>query len=69
MGQKLKSKAFKLRLSGLEDLLALIETDPQNPDCFEMEMTKLLKESNPACLEKALECFKLWIIKDQKWGD
>ena len=43
MGQKLKSKAFKLRLSGLEDLLALIETDPQNPDCFEVEMTKLLK--------------------------
>lgn len=30
MGQKLKSKAIKLRLSGLEDLLALLTDDPNN---------------------------------------
>ena len=32
-------------------------------------MNKLLKETNPACLEKALYCFKAWIIKDKNWGD
>ena len=50
MSQKLKSKAIKLRLSGMEDLLALLEADPNNPDLGEIEIGKLLKETNPACL-------------------
>jgi hypothetical protein len=29
--QKLKSKAAKMRLSGMEDLLKLLETEPDNP--------------------------------------
>ena len=32
-------------------------------------MGTLLKETNPACLEKILQCFKVWMEKDKKWGD
>jgi hypothetical protein len=31
MMQKLKSKAVKMRLSGMEDLLKLLENEPDNP--------------------------------------
>lgn len=50
MTQKLKSKALKLRLSGLEDLQNLLEDKPDHPDLEEVEMSKLLKETNPGCL-------------------
>ena len=43
MSQKLKSKAVKLRLSGMQDLLALLENDENNPDLGEVEIGKLLK--------------------------
>lgn len=69
MSQKLKSKAIKMRLSGMEDLLVLLQEDPNSPDMSEVEIGKLLKETNPACLEKILQCLKVWIEKDKKWGD
>ena len=43
MAQKLKSKAVKMRLSGLEDLLALLTDDPNSPDIDEVSLTALLK--------------------------
>lgn len=58
-----------MRLSGMEDLLALLQEDPNSPDMSEVEIGKLLKETNPACLEKILQCLKVWIEKDKKWGD
>jgi len=48
MSQKLKSKAPKMRLSGLEDLLAMIADDPNNPDLGDVSMAALLKEIAPA---------------------
>lgn len=50
MEQKLKSKAVKLRLLGLEELLCLLQEDENNPQLAEVDMAKLTKESNPACL-------------------
>lgn len=50
-------------------MLTLIENDPNHPDCEDVEMGKLLKENNPACLEKILQCFKIWIMKNKKWGE
>lgn len=35
----------------------------------EVEFDKLLKESNPGCLEKVLLSFQLWTKKDGNWGD
>ena len=43
MIQKLKSKAAKLRLSGMEDLLKLLETDPDNSDINEVDIKALVK--------------------------
>ena len=43
MSQKLKSKAVKLRLSGFEDLLNLLENDPSHEDLLEIEIGKFLK--------------------------
>ena len=36
MDQKLKSKAVKLRLSGLEDLLKMLSEDENNPEIEEI---------------------------------
>ena len=48
MAQKLKSKAAKMRLSGIEDLLALLTDDPNSSDISEVSLTALLKETTPA---------------------
>ena len=48
MAQKLKSKAPKMRLEGLSDLLELLTNDPENPDVLEITITSLLKETAPA---------------------
>ena len=32
-------------------------------------MAKLLKETNPACVEKILQCCKVWVKKNKKWTD
>ena len=50
MEQKLKSKAVKMRLSGLEDLLQLLTDDPESPDLSDITMAPLLKETTPANL-------------------
>lgn len=34
-----------------------------------VEWDKLLKESNPGCLEKILLSFQLWCQKDGNWGE
>jgi len=36
MSQKLKSKAVKLKLSGMEDLLELLTNDPNNSEIGEI---------------------------------
>lgn len=43
MLQKLKSKAVKLRLSGMEDLLKLLEDNPEDPDIKEIDIKTLVK--------------------------
>ena len=43
MDQKLKSKAVKLRHSGLEDLLQLLTDDPESPDLSDIVIAPLLK--------------------------
>lgn len=43
MLQKLKSKAPKIRLSGLEDLLKMLTEDPENSDLAEVSIANLLK--------------------------
>ena len=43
MDQKLKSKAVKLRLSGMEDLLKLLEEDENNEQLLDIEINKFLK--------------------------
>ena len=48
MAQKLKSKAAKMRLSGIEDLLFLLADDLNSPDKTEVPLTALLKETTPA---------------------
>lgn len=68
MSQKLKSKAPKMRLSGLEDLLAMLTDDPNNPDLGDVSMAGLLKEVAPANMEKSLQCFKAWIAASKNWG-
>jgi hypothetical protein len=69
MIQKLKSKAAKLRLSGMEDLLKLLEENPDDPDIKEVDIKALVKETTPANLEKGLLCLKLWVEKGKTWGD
>ena len=32
-------------------------------------MEKLLKETNPACVEKILQCFKVWVNKKKVWEE
>jgi hypothetical protein len=43
MLQKLKSKAAKLRLSGMEDLIKLLEEDPDHSDINEIDIKSLVK--------------------------
>lgn len=43
MAQKLKSKAVKMRLSGLEDLLALLTDDPTSSEIDEFSIATFLK--------------------------
>lgn len=43
MLQKLKSKAAKLRLSGMEDLLKMLEEDPENSDLNEIDIKAMVK--------------------------
>ncbi len=69
MNQKLKSKAAKLRLAGMEDLLKLLEEDPQNGDISQVDIKALVKETTPANLEKGLQVLKMWVQKGKKWGD
>ncbi len=69
MLQKLKSKAAKLRLSGMEDLLKLLESDPENSDIHEIDIKSLVKQTTPANMQKALHVLKLWVQKGKKWGD
>ena len=69
MNQKLKSKAAKLRLAGMEDLLKLLEEDPQNGDICQVDIKALVKETTPANLEKGLQVLKMWVQKGKKWGD
>lgn len=69
MLQKLKSKAAKLRLSGMEDLLKLLQENPDHPDINEIDVKTMVKETTPANLEKGLQVLKLWVQKGKKWGD
>lgn len=69
MAQKLASKAAKTRLSGLEDLLELLNTDPNSPDLEEVPMHNLLKETTPLNMEKILQCLKVWLDKGRSWGE
>jgi hypothetical protein len=69
MMQKLKSKAAKMRLSGMEDLLALLENDPDHPDIAEIVMPGLLKETTPTNIEKIVQCLKIWVQKGKDWGE
>lgn len=43
MLQKLKSKAAKLRLSGMEDLLKVLEENPDHPDISEIDVKAMVK--------------------------
>jgi len=43
MGQKLKSKAPKMRLSGMEDFLQLLTSDPDSSELADIAITPLLK--------------------------
>lgn len=43
MSQKLKSKAPKMRLSGMEDMIQLLTTDPDNSELADVVMSALLK--------------------------
>lgn len=47
-----------MRLSGLEDYLELLKSDPDSPDLSEFSMASLLKETAPANVEKSLHCLK-----------
>ena len=69
MSQKLKSKAVKMRLSGMEDLLALLADDPMSSEIDEISLPGLLKETTPANMEKSLLCFKAWIEANRSWGE
>ena len=48
MGQLLKSKAVKLKLQGLEELLKMLTDDPNNEEVNEVTIGSLLKETAPA---------------------
>ena len=69
MDKKLASKTPKLRLSGLEDLLNLLTNDPQSPELMDIQIMKFMKETNPACLEKVLQCYKAWMQSGRDWSD
>ena len=69
MEQKLKSKAVKMRLSGLEDLLQLLTDDPESPDISDITMAPLLKETTPANLLKSLQCLQAWMKAGKNWGE
>lgn len=57
-------------MGAFEELLAMIGSDSiSDPPLCEVEFDKLLKESNPGCLEKILLSFQLWTKKDGNWGD
>jgi hypothetical protein len=43
MTQKLKSKAAKMRLSGMQDLLELLENNPNSSEVGEIQIVGLLK--------------------------
>lgn len=43
MLQKLKSKAAKLRLSGMDDLLKLLEENPDHFDINEVDIKAMVK--------------------------
>lgn len=40
-----------------------------DPPLSGLEWDKLLKETNPGCLEKILLSFQLWCQKDGSWGE
>lgn len=59
-----------MRLGAFEELLAMLgKGDISESPLSEVEFDKLLKESNPGCLEKVLLSFQLWTKKDGNWGD
>lgn len=69
MLQKLKSKVHKLRLSGMEDMLKMLNEDPDNADLGEVSLSNLLKETTPLNMEKILQCLKVWMEKGKNWGE
>lgn len=69
MSQKLKSKAVKMRLSGLDDLIELLTNDPNSPEILEITMASLLKETTPVNIERSLQCLKAWMKADKNWGE
>lgn len=69
MSQKLKSKAVKMRLSGLDDLIELLTNDPNSPEILEITMASLLKETTPVNIERSLQCLKAWMSAGKSWGE
>lgn len=47
----------------------MVENDPDHADVEEADIGKFLKETNPGVLERALNCFRMWVLKEKTWGD
>lgn len=69
MTQMLKSKANKLKLSGMEALHKMLEEDPTNSELSDVNIAALLKETVPANLEKSLQCMQTWMKCERTWGE
>lgn len=69
MTQMLKAKAAKLKLSGMEALLKMLEEDPTNSELSDVTISTLLKETIPANMEKSLQCMQAWMKNERGWGE
>lgn len=47
----------------------MLENNPNSEELTEISIGSLLKETNPACLEKILQCMKVWVQIGKKWSD
>lgn len=50
---------MKVKVEGLEELRLLLVLGQE--DDVPVELPKILKENNPACLEKAVQCAQAWV--------
>jgi hypothetical protein len=69
MTQMLKSKANKLKLTGMEALHKMLEEDPTNSELSDVSIAGLLKETVPVNLEKSLQCMQTWMKCERTWGE